>query len=56
MGTPVYMAPGADRRQGGGSTRSDIYALGLILTEMTTGKRSNERKSEGLPPEFAIVS
>ena len=37
-GTPSYMAP--EQLSGGhASTRSDLYAIGLILFEMFTGKR-----------------
>ena len=43
-GTPAYMSP--EQLKGAGvTTKSDLYALGLVLYELFTGKRPFDAKS-----------
>jgi serine/threonine-protein kinase len=47
-GTPAYMAPEA--RSQPATVASDIYALGLLLFELTTGQMASRVIAEGIEP------
>ncbi|HEX9982654.1 MAG TPA: protein kinase [Thermoanaerobaculia bacterium] len=55
IGTPAYMSP--EQQTGGDlTTRSDLYALGIVLHECFTGKRPSATASATIPELDPLVA
>ena len=54
-GTPAYLAPECWQGQGG-SVQSDIYAFGVLMIEVLTGKKPYQAASNGDDSQDKVVS
>jgi len=65
IGTPAYMSPEALAGGGSVDTRSDVYALGLVLYELVAGHRPRDGKGQAplkedpsvrIPPSLSLAA
>ena len=50
MGTPAYMAPEQLRSERDVDARADLYAVGVLLYEMLSGRPPYEGRTFGVSP------